>query len=189
MSTTRLLILGAVRIFQPVHGYHVRRELVSWDVDRWAHLNPGSVYNALRRLSRDGLLVESATEPGLLGAPRTTAYSLTAEGEAEFMSLIRGAIATVDEYAPDSLMAGIAFMWALSRSEVLTLLEGRLKQIAEKEHGLEDKLEKFRCHAEMPDHVQELPRLVFAQMAGEQTWTRELIAKIGAGAYGFAPDA
>jgi hypothetical protein len=26
-STTRLLVLGVVRIFQPVHGYEVRREL------------------------------------------------------------------------------------------------------------------------------------------------------------------
>ena len=28
MSSTRLLVLGAVRIFQPVHGYDVRRELL-----------------------------------------------------------------------------------------------------------------------------------------------------------------
>ena len=56
MSTTRLLVLGAVRIFQPAHGYLVRRELVTWHVDDWANLNPGSIYNALRTLARDGLL-------------------------------------------------------------------------------------------------------------------------------------
>jgi hypothetical protein len=42
MSSTRLLILGAVRIFQPVHGYFVRRELLSWRADQWAKINPGS---------------------------------------------------------------------------------------------------------------------------------------------------
>ncbi len=41
MSVTRLLVLGAVRIFQPTHGYFVRRELASWQVEEWAHLNPG----------------------------------------------------------------------------------------------------------------------------------------------------
>jgi DNA-binding PadR family transcriptional regulator len=61
VSPTRLLILGAVRIFQPVHGYLVRRELMSWQVDRWAHLNPGSVYNALRSLARDGYLEEGGS--------------------------------------------------------------------------------------------------------------------------------
>jgi hypothetical protein len=29
-STTRLLVLGVVKLFQPVHGYEVRRELISW---------------------------------------------------------------------------------------------------------------------------------------------------------------
>ena len=36
MSATRLLVLGVVRIFQPVHGYFVRRELLSWRAESWA---------------------------------------------------------------------------------------------------------------------------------------------------------
>lgn len=58
MSTTRLLVLGAVRIFQPVHGYYLRRELLTWRADQWAALNPGSVYNALKTLTKDGFLEE-----------------------------------------------------------------------------------------------------------------------------------
>ena len=53
-SSTRLLVLGCVRIFQPVHGYFLRRELVSWEVDQWAHVHPGSIYNALKSLTRCG---------------------------------------------------------------------------------------------------------------------------------------
>ena len=37
MSSTRLLMLGAVRIFQPVHGYDVRR---------WATVFPFGMYAA-----------------------------------------------------------------------------------------------------------------------------------------------
>ena len=48
MSSTRLLVLGVVRIFQPVHGYLVRRELLTWYVEEWASVNPGSIYNAPR---------------------------------------------------------------------------------------------------------------------------------------------
>ncbi|MEO6714055.1 MAG: PadR family transcriptional regulator [Mycobacteriales bacterium] len=184
MSTTRLLILGAVRIFQPVHGYLVRSELISWDVDRWAHLNPGSVYNALRKLSRDGLLVETATDPGLLGAARTTAYTLTREGEDEFVSLVRSTLGTVDEFAADSLMAGVAFMWALPRAEVLTLLQGRLEALAACA-GLEASLERMRCDPEMPEHVQEVQRLVNARLSGEAQWTREVIERIREGRYVF----
>lgn len=35
-----------VRIFQPVHGYDVRRELVAWHAEEWANVAPGSIYNA-----------------------------------------------------------------------------------------------------------------------------------------------
>ena len=53
MSSTRLLVLGVVRIFQPVHGYDVRRELLSWRVDQWANVAPGSIYNALKTLTKE----------------------------------------------------------------------------------------------------------------------------------------
>ena len=33
MSTTRMMILGLVRWLEPVHGYEVRRELISWNVE------------------------------------------------------------------------------------------------------------------------------------------------------------
>lgn len=186
MSTTRLLILGAVRIFAPVHGYFVRRELVSWHVDRWAHLNPGSVYNALRTLSKDGLLVEGATVPASMGAARTTTYALTHAGEAEFVRLMRGALGTVDEYSPDALMAGVALMVALPREEVAALLTERLTGISVIEAGQAEALEQICADVETPDHVQEVKRLVYARLSSEIRWTAELIARIHAGAYCFA---
>ena len=39
---TRMLLLGAVALFEPVNRYQIRRELLSWQVDRWANVNPGS---------------------------------------------------------------------------------------------------------------------------------------------------
>ena len=77
MSVTRLLVLGGVRIFEPAHGYLVRRELLSWQVEEWAHVKPGSIYNALRTMTRDGLLLEEprrrsrSAAPGLRRAPPT----------------------------------------------------------------------------------------------------------------------
>jgi len=47
-TTTRLLVLGVVRLFQPVHGYEVRRELITWHASEWASVKPGSIYNALK---------------------------------------------------------------------------------------------------------------------------------------------
>jgi hypothetical protein len=36
-TETRLLLLGPVAIFEPVNGYQIRRELMSWGVESWAN--------------------------------------------------------------------------------------------------------------------------------------------------------
>ena len=88
MSSTRLLILGLVRTFQPVHGYDVRRELLSWHADEWANVAPGSIYHALKKLADEGLLRAVAVEQ--VGArPARTTYEITALGEEEFQDLLR----------------------------------------------------------------------------------------------------
>ena len=51
-TETRLLLLGTVMIFEPVNGYQLRRELLSWQVEEWAHVNPGSIYSGLATLAR-----------------------------------------------------------------------------------------------------------------------------------------
>src|SRR5690242_21912228 len=86
-STTRLLVLGVVRIFQPVHGYEVRRELITWRAQEWASVQPGSIYNALKTLTRDGVLEVVGTDQGG-GRPERTSYRLTSAGEEEVKILL-----------------------------------------------------------------------------------------------------
>jgi DNA-binding PadR family transcriptional regulator len=88
MSTTRMMILGLVRWLEPVHGYQVRQELLSWDVENWANIAPGSIYHALRKLAEEGLLAEVAVEQ--VGArPARTTYRTTRMGREEFERLLR----------------------------------------------------------------------------------------------------
>ena len=50
VSATRLLVLGAIRTMQPVHGYRIRRELLSWCIEETTNVKPGSIYGAIRTL-------------------------------------------------------------------------------------------------------------------------------------------
>jgi DNA-binding PadR family transcriptional regulator len=79
-STTRMLVLGVVRIFQPVHGYDVRRELVSWHAEEWENVAPGSIYSALKTLVKEEMIEVAGTEH-VGGRPERTSYRLTARGE------------------------------------------------------------------------------------------------------------
>jgi DNA-binding PadR family transcriptional regulator len=188
MSSTRLLVLGAVRIFQPVHGYLVRRELLSWQVDRWAQLNPGSVYNALRTLARDGYLEEVATEQGRTGSARTT-YHLTGDGDAELERLVRDALWTIDSTSPEKLLAGLSFMWILTRDEVIAALEHRVVQIDAAHRASGFAVQSVLEHPEKPDHVSELLRVIDARMEGERSFAEDLATRLRRRVYTFAGEA
>lgn len=184
MSTTRLLLLGVVRIFQPAYGYQLRRELLTWNVQDWANINPGSIYTGLRTLAKHGYLQE--IEQDGAHRPGRTSYKLTADGETEYFSLLRGMLWTVDGFHPDKMQATISFLWSLRRDEVIAALEARISQL--------ETLLKSEPFAERqisedpatPNHVVEMLRITSARDRGELQWTHEFLARVHAGAYAFA---
>jgi DNA-binding PadR family transcriptional regulator len=184
-STTRLLVLGVVRIFQPVHGYEVRRELVSWRAQEWASVKPGSIYNALKSLTRDGYLEIVGTDQ-VGGRPERTTYKLTAAGEEEFRILLREEWWTVRPPI-DPLMAAISFIGYVTRNEAIAALEHRRSQI----HGFVRHLE-FATEAldgvDSPFHVREMHRLMNARISAELAWAEQLIARLRSGEYATADD-
>jgi DNA-binding PadR family transcriptional regulator len=122
-----MMILGLVQWMQPVHGYDVRRELLSWSADKWANVQPGSIYHALRKLSEEGLLREVSTEQ--VGArPARTSYEITEKGAAEFQSLLRNTWWNLAA-TPDPFMAAFAFLPALPREEAASALRNRAVQL------------------------------------------------------------
>ena len=185
MSATRLLLLGTVRIFQPVHGYFVRRELLSWHADAWANLNPGSIYNGLRSLARDGFVEEVGTETEG-GRPARTTYRLTGDGESEFMRLLRGALWNVAMFEPGDLMAAWSLSSALKREEVIAALEHRLEQIEASGRAGGYAIEDIARDPHMPNTVAEHYRLTQARLDGEAAWARQLLERLRAGEYWFA---
>lgn len=184
MSATRLLLLGTVRIFQPVHGYFVRRELLSWHAETWAHLNPGSIYNGLRSLERDGFLERFGTE-AKGGRPARTTYQLTADGESEFLTLLRGALWNGSSHDPADLMAAWSFAWALKRAEVIAALEHRIEQSEAFERASEFTIEDIQRGTGTPSTVAEHFRLAVSRFQGEANWARDLTERLRAGEYWF----
>lgn len=182
-SATRLLVLGVVRISQPVHGYDVRRELLEWRVDTWAHVAPGSIYHQLRALVRDGLLeVTGVEQQG--GRPARTRYQLTPAGEARFFELLRAALSTV-EASGMLLMAGLPFFPLLARDEVVELLERRAAVLDEVVAGGGPFGE---VDPDTPEHVAEIFALTTARLRADAGWARVLVERLRAGRYELADE-
>jgi DNA-binding PadR family transcriptional regulator len=109
-----MMILGLVQWLEPVHGYDVRRELLSWSADKWANVQPGSIYHGLRKLADEGLLHEVATEQ-VGGRPARTTYGITDKGKAEFQSLLRNGWWNLTQ-AADPFMAAFSFLPGTGRT-------------------------------------------------------------------------
>jgi DNA-binding PadR family transcriptional regulator len=187
MSTTRLVVLGAVRVFQPVHGYFLRRELMSRQVDEWANINPGSIYNALRALTREGYLEEVDTGSDSGRAARTT-YQLTTAGETEFMTLLRGALWEVERFDPQPIMASLSFMGALTRQEAIDAFEHRITQIDAMVLATARSVERAGTRSTTPDFVAEMFDLTVGRLRSEQDWARGLVKRLRDGEYAFGDD-
>jgi DNA-binding PadR family transcriptional regulator len=180
MSSTRLLVLGVVRLFQPVHGYDVRRELLSWRADQWANVSPGSIYSALKTLTKDGLCEVVGTDQ-VGGRPERTTYRLTANGEEEFHTLLRETWWEVRQPV-DPLLPGLCFMHWLDRDELLAALKHRAAQIQGILQAVDFAVAGLPS-ATTPAHVKELFRLSAARVQAEIAWGEAFAAALEKGAY------
>lgn len=175
MSATRLLVLGIVRGYGRAHGYRVGSDLASWDAADWANVKWGSIYHALRSLTRSGHLLDHDDVAG------RTDYELTERGEAEYLRLLRDAVRR-PQSRPDYLGAALAMLPSLSRDEAVRLLRERLT-------ALEETRDKARAQLDAwtdPPHWSELYGLWEHTAAGGVEWTAGLIERLEAGRYAMA---
>jgi len=184
-NMTRLIVLGAVRQFEPVHGYFLRRELMSWHVNEWANLQPGSIYNALKSLRQDGYIEQAGTiTTGK--RPERTVYTTTPEGVVELTQLVRTILWKVETFNTTPTMALISFMCFLTRAEVEAALTFRISELEAKIASHQFDIADVGRFSTTPDYVREFFELSSLRLAAEQEWTRRLHARVRQGDYVFA---
>ena len=186
--TTRMLVLGVVNIFGPANGYQLRRELLSWEVERWAHLNPGSIYSMLATLEKQGAIDrhDIALEDG--GRP-VAVYTMTDAGRAEFQNLVFEGIATV----PDSgdalpLRVALNFGPVMPRTRFLTAVRGRIEVMVMGREMIVQKIAHLQKLNTIPPHVVSELGLELALIDAQLGWLRQLETEVDGGALEFIDD-
>ncbi|MFI5779376.1 PadR family transcriptional regulator [Nocardia sp. NPDC051570] len=184
VPTTRMLVLAVVRMAQPVHGYDVRRELLSWHADSWANAKPGSIYGALKTLQREGLIaVEGVGQDG--ARPERTTYRMTAEGEKEFGDMVRTALWSTEQ-PKHPYHAAVSLFPAAPRDEVLTALRSRIQMFEAELTRLDREVRRILAgsgdpaEAE-PHNVADLIRLSADHIRADLEWTRKTLQRIESG--------
>lgn len=178
-TETRLLVLGAVSLFEPVNGYQIRRELVSWEIEEWAHIKPGSIYSSLSTLTSQGHL---ARHDLVDGGRDVAVYTATDAGRLELHRLFKVALETVFLLSPLAFHTGLMLLPLLTREEFAGHVRARIAAIEEAQHDGERRIGEAEPAALMPPHLLPVIDLWGRMETVELTWLRELLAMVEGGA-------
>jgi DNA-binding PadR family transcriptional regulator len=174
------LALTALRLLQerPMHPYEMSRLISERRFDVVLGLKRGSLYHAIERLARDGLV--AAVETSREGRrPERTVYRLTDEGRDVFDAQLRELI-TDYRYEPPRFMAAAQFLSSLPPQEAAKLmrLRGVALEAAIAGHDSVINGEKWP-HFERVHIVEVEYARALAQ--AELQWVRTIVADIEAG--------
>jgi DNA-binding PadR family transcriptional regulator len=171
------MILGLVSYLQPVHGYDIRKELTSWNVESWANVQPGSIYHALRKMAEEGLLEEVGSER-VDNRPARTEYRLTPAGAVEYHEMLRKYWWEYRE-PTDPFLAAFAFLPHLSRAEAVGALRARARVLEGWNAAYRDNVEEWTAYK--PPHVGWQFELTMLRCEAEARWCHDIAARIESG--------
>ncbi|MGH3612260.1 MAG: PadR family transcriptional regulator [Pseudonocardia sp.] len=169
-----LAILGLLHE-APVHGYELRKQL-GLRLGGLGVFSYGSLYPALRRLTRAGLIMEDpeqpAPEPGSWSRRARRVYRITAEGKERFAELLSGCGSR--RWDDETFGVHLAFFSRTPAEARMRILEGRRRCVEERREGLRSTLS--RAGEQIDRYTRELHQLGLDTTEREVRWLNELIA-------------
>ena len=149
---TRLMVLGCLMQW-PMSGYQIQLILQVSQTEQWAGILPGSVYHALKKLEKEGMVVLKGTEK--TGNRLKSIYEITPTGKEEFSNLLKEAWQNPCLHFPSGIYGAVSFLDDTQLKEVLPLIDqqiGILKNELEEWNAGETAKAKF-YNAELPDYM------------------------------------
>lgn len=167
-----LAILGLLHEAS-AHGYELRKQL-GVRLGGFRLFSYGSLYPALRRLTRAGLIVENTgpeSEAGAWSRRGRKVYRITAEGKERFAELLsESGPQTWDD---ESFGVHLAFFSRTPAEARMRILEGRRRAVEERREGLRSAL--ARAGEQIDRYTRELHQLGLDSSEREVRWLNELI--------------
>jgi DNA-binding PadR family transcriptional regulator len=184
--TTRILVLGVVKVGGPANGYQLRRELLSWDVERWAQLNPGSVYSMLTTLENQGLIAKHELAATSDDRPATV-YTITADGDRTLLDVVESSLREVPD-SGDLLPLRVAFNFSsfLRREQFLDAIHVRRATLVTGRPKFDETVAQLERDRHTPPHVGLELRLEARVADAQIAWLEQIAAEVEAGGLYFA---
>ena len=189
-SVVRLFVLGLL-VDSNRHGYEVVAVAERWAVHRWAGISIGSIYNALRQLTKAGF-VEVAKIEKHGKRPERSVYKITTSGQIECRRMIEHGLGSL-EYEGREVDMALAFAHLISPDVRVSKLKDRLGPLTERRQQLQVLADSYEnCFLESRSDLETFRMLriqqpwIFcgvkhglARITVEEAWTRDLILEVG----------
>lgn len=161
----------------PMHPYQMQRLLHLRHKDELLALKRGSLYHAIRRLAREGLIeVEKTVREG--NRPERTSYRLTPAGLKAFLDGLRKVLATPRRESSEC-MAAMSFLVHLNPPEARQFLGQRDKNLTREISQLTAGLAAASERVERINLIES--EYLLAMLRAERAWVRKLTREIGDG--------
>jgi|SRR5215469_1123485 len=163
----------------PMHPYEIQRLLRARHKDIILDLKRGSLYNAIRRLSRSGMI--EAVETGRNGLrPQHTTYRLTPLGEAELVRSLREMISS-PRHEPSEFMGAVSNLLHLTPEDALVQLESRAQHLEKQIAATDANVQSIVAWVGRINLLEE--EYLQAMRQAELAWVRSLANELRAGTF------
>ncbi|QCQ93741.1 PadR family transcriptional regulator [Rhodococcus sp. SGAir0479] len=178
-SVTALGVAVLALLFErPMHPYEMFQLLGARRRDRVVKVRPGSLYHAVERLERDGLVVVSGTDRQG-NRPERTTYEITDTGRAAVREWVTDTVpAPTPEYPRFTL--GLAELHNLGSAEALALLDRRMEALGVELAEL-DALERLAQERAVPELFTIPFSYTRAMVEAELAWLRTFVDRVRGG--------
>jgi DNA-binding PadR family transcriptional regulator len=171
-----IAVLGTLRE-APMHPYQMQRLLRHRHKDEILALKRGSLYHAIGRLERAGLIEPTSTSRAGR-RPERTVYRLTAAGREEFLAALRTMVSTPHRESSE-FMAAMSFLVHLTPYEALPHLDDRCSLLAEE---IERQRAVLREAGRFVDKINLIENeYLLAMLKAEREWVLRLAAEVREG--------
>ena len=142
-------------------GYEIQQILTKSQSDSWAGILPGSIYHALKKMEKEGLVEIDLIEK--TGNRSKAIYKITQDGEKEFEALLLESLQVSSVYLPSNLYTGLSFIQHLSNDEIIQSFKNQQILLEEQLATLKEGIEIKRTHMPLDEVTEMLFQNVFKQ--------------------------
>lgn len=162
-----------------MHPYEIQRLLRARHKDSVLDLKKGSLYNAIRRLLRAGMI--EAIETGRNGLrPQHTTYRLTPPGERELVRCLREMVGS-PRHEPSEFLGAISFLLHLTPEDAMARLESRAQHLEREIATSNASMQSVIAWVGRINLIEE--EYLQAMRQAELAWVRSLVTELRAGTF------